>query len=378
MSKDLSVKIVAAYKAAELVRAGFPCIVITSYSKYDWMNEYSNACLVKFADTEIKNHPDAVKTSHVRDIAAFLEKSKSNEMVVACDEGVSRSSATAAAILSLCGCDDDWIWKSAEYRPNVLVYKTVLEYYMPFIPAVDKLKATQFRSPEAYRYYRKHGVDPTLPDYERIIERNVGGKDIQYGFAYGNDKSRVLFIKTGGGGDIYGADNKYLKAASFIREQQDITVVVSSNPYDGSDALADAEEVIRRYFAETGIQEEQEEEVFYFGYSDGARLAADYGLKHDIFTSYLMYNLPVGAEETEEMIEKLTEIGRKHLLILVFGEEDESYKASEDSLRSVATSLEMHILKGAEHSLTAVQAMVLPELFFRIDALKENGIDEIR
>ena len=374
MSREITVTITAVYAAAEKVRAGQPCIIITSDSKHDWMMQYSNVCVVKFADTEVKNHINAIQPGHVRDIASFLEGINSSELIVACDAGQSRSSAAAAAILCLYGCDDGWIWESEKYRPNVLVYKTILEYYEPLVRVDSKLRS--IRVPDAYRYYRKYGEEPILSDYEHIIERNAGNQTIQYGFAYGSRKSHVMFIKTGGGGDIYGADNKYLRAASYIRAQHDMTVIVSSNPYDGSDALADAEDVIKEYIGEKGFSE-KEAKIYYFGYSDGARLASDYGMQHGIFTDFLMYNLPIEPDETDEMTARLVEIDREKTLILAFGEEDESYKAAEGSLRSAKSPLELHVVKGAEHTISEDQLLVLPELFFSRAALKENGIEEM-
>ena len=81
--------------------------------------------------------------------------------------------------------------------------------------------------------------------------------------------------------------------------------------------------------------------------------------------------------ETEGLIERLQEIDRRQTLILAFGEEDESYKIAGYELKNGFSEMEMHILKGAEHSLTTAQAMVLPELFFDRNALKKNGVTEV-
>lgn len=47
-------------------------------------------------------------------------------LIVHCTEGVSRSAAVAAAVLEGMGGDAGWIWQSGDYRPNPLVYRTVL------------------------------------------------------------------------------------------------------------------------------------------------------------------------------------------------------------------------------------------------------------
>ncbi len=46
-------------------------------------------------------------------------------LIVHCTEGVSRSAAVAAGILTGLGYDDGDIWHDRRYRPNPLVYRTV-------------------------------------------------------------------------------------------------------------------------------------------------------------------------------------------------------------------------------------------------------------
>lgn len=46
-------------------------------------------------------------------------------LIVHCTEGVSRSSAVAAAVAEALGGDASWIWRDPQYRPNPLVYALV-------------------------------------------------------------------------------------------------------------------------------------------------------------------------------------------------------------------------------------------------------------
>ena len=51
------------------------------------------------------------------------------ELYVCCDSGVSRSSAIAAAILRKYKQNEDVIWKNYNYKPNLLVYKTLCDEF---------------------------------------------------------------------------------------------------------------------------------------------------------------------------------------------------------------------------------------------------------
>ena len=50
-------------------------------------------------------------------------------IICQCDGGVSRSSATAAALSKIINDDDSWVFKSPQYVPNMLVYRTILNVW---------------------------------------------------------------------------------------------------------------------------------------------------------------------------------------------------------------------------------------------------------
>ncbi|MBU2551124.1 MAG: hypothetical protein KKB20_22120 [Proteobacteria bacterium] len=66
-----------------------------------------------------------------RRVLDFVErhKDRAGTVVCQCDAGVSRSSATAAALSRIYRGDDDWVFQSPRYMPNRLVYRTILEAY---------------------------------------------------------------------------------------------------------------------------------------------------------------------------------------------------------------------------------------------------------
>jgi predicted protein tyrosine phosphatase len=64
---------------------------------------------------------------HARELVKFVaDYAPHAELFVAhCDAGISRSSATCAAVARLLGQDDEWFF--THKRPNTLVYRTILK-----------------------------------------------------------------------------------------------------------------------------------------------------------------------------------------------------------------------------------------------------------
>ena len=102
--------------------------------KRDCVNRYPTPRVIRLC------FDDAVETSFwqnlitseqavaIRDFVLFYMDSV-ELLIVHCTEGVSRSSAVAAAILDGLNMDSGWIWNSVIYRPNPLVYKLVLNAF---------------------------------------------------------------------------------------------------------------------------------------------------------------------------------------------------------------------------------------------------------
>lgn len=64
-----------------------------------------------------------------RIVDMVLAHPQAERFVVHCDAGISRSSATAAAIMKGLTGDDSKIFKNPRYYPNRLVYRTILEVW---------------------------------------------------------------------------------------------------------------------------------------------------------------------------------------------------------------------------------------------------------
>lgn len=132
-------------------------IIISSGDRYDTLSVRENVCVLHFADTEIATMPDAFSTSDIRIIMAFLDtcNNSDSDVFISCDEGRSRSPAVAAGLLRCSDQNDDYIWKSREYRPNVYVYSLMLRSCCSGEDIEEELNMLKSVTAEDYRTYRR-------------------------------------------------------------------------------------------------------------------------------------------------------------------------------------------------------------------------------
>ena len=76
---------------------------------------------------------DLMTEEDARRIARFLSRHPSDDVIVHCDAGLSRSAGVAAAIMKHFNGDDSPIFDSGKYYPNMWCYRITLE-------ALEKMK----------------------------------------------------------------------------------------------------------------------------------------------------------------------------------------------------------------------------------------------
>lgn len=153
-------------------------------------------------------------------------------------------------------------------------------------------------------------------DFDNIFSNRYNEQLIDYGIIYGTGKS-VFLIKTGQNRSIYGYNNKYLKMAKHINLQYGCTVVVSSNPYDCTDSLGQALEVIKQ-------EVNQDVNVYYTDVSNGAILGARFGHLHSEIKRMLLINGPlmINWPQTKKGLEKF----EGESVTMVYGSLNPSYE----------------------------------------------------
>lgn len=91
------------------------------------------AIFVKFADTESPESEYPGLTLYQGSLlASFIEVyvPQVEAFLINCDAGVSRSAAVAAAILQYTSGDDSFVFGNSRYRPNMYVYRTLVNELM--------------------------------------------------------------------------------------------------------------------------------------------------------------------------------------------------------------------------------------------------------
>ncbi|HPW94000.1 MAG TPA: hypothetical protein PLT31_02315, partial [Fibrobacteraceae bacterium] len=106
-------------------------------------------------------------------------------------------------------------------------------------------------------------------DFNKTISISIEDKYVDYGFVFGSDPKKVLFIKAGLDGSMKGYQNKYLDLAYEVNQKYGITVICSSNPI--------VRLLLKYNPIEQGLNvldEElgniKEKDIYYMGFSKGA------------------------------------------------------------------------------------------------------------
>lgn len=86
-----------------------------------------NCLVMGFADLTDEARPDTFHRDHAAFVARYLSKLPPTvtELYLCCDRGESRAPAMLAALLLAQGRSDRAVWRTPEYHPNPLVFRTL-------------------------------------------------------------------------------------------------------------------------------------------------------------------------------------------------------------------------------------------------------------
>lgn len=150
--------------------------------------------------------------------------------------------------------------------------------------------------------------------FDCIASTNTG---IDFGVKAGNKK--IVFIKAGLGGNLFGYDDKYLKIAHRLNERYGCSIISASNPHDGKLHVASDKAIIEAYVKENGIESP---ELYFFGHSNGGikglQLATEL-----TFRKMLLVNMPlmIDFHKTKKYLSIIPDTK----ITFVYGELDPSY-----------------------------------------------------
>ena len=110
-------------------------LIIASTSYLNRYSEYASDrfLLLNYDDITNPKRLYSFKPGHAREIQRFVKNALGDNpgtehIIVACDGGVSRSAALAAALMLWLGQDDETaVWANPDYMPNQLVFGVLCE-----------------------------------------------------------------------------------------------------------------------------------------------------------------------------------------------------------------------------------------------------------
>ena len=179
-------------------------------------------------------------------------------------------------------------------------------------------------------------------DFEVIIGKQDASLHI--GAVIGTDK--VLFIKTGQGGSIYGYENKYLELAQKINSRFGCTVIVSSTTADTKHAYDNDMRAITQVLGDIPC------EVFYMGISKGGLIGCWYGVDNPKIKRILTINAPLMINFHNRTLPAIKELAFDKLT-MVYGSLDPSYRFVGFADRYT----NVRIIEGADHQLRGFTSM---------------------
>ena len=115
-----------------------------------------------------------------------------------------------------------------------------------------------------------------------------GENQVDYGFVFAGDRQKILLIKAGQCGSIYGYRNKYLKLACEMRDLYGFSVVCASTPSSDINQMVQFADVVKSEF-EIGRQTR----IYFMGMSMGASIGCIGRTLFPEISRFLLVNPPL-------------------------------------------------------------------------------------
>ena len=170
--------------------------------------------------------------------------------------------------------------------------------------------------------------------------------EIDYAFVHGDH--RIVFIKTGLGGDCFGNADQYLHMAHMLHRKQGCSVIVAANPNDGKRHVPADRQVIEQYMAQREISTPA---LYLFGNSNGC--IKGLALATEIpFVRMVLVNMPlmIDFHKTKRCISAIMQTE----IIAVYGDRDPSAPYI-PFLDGRFENLQVRTIAGADHNFSGMQ-----------------------
>ena len=187
--------------------------------------------------------------------------------------------------------------------------------------------------------------------FDLIKSLGDGDNQIDYGFVFGGDRQKILLIKAGQDGSIYGYRNKYLKLACEMRELYGFSVVCASTPSSDINQMAQLAEVVKSEF-EIGGQTK----IYFMGISMGASIGCIGRTLFPEISRFLLVNPPLMINTTRMCRSAKTFDG--DMMIFVFGSLDPSTHLAGLLKLHERENMRVVIVPGQDHHFSRNESSV--------------------
>ena len=204
--------------------------------------------------------------------------------------------------------------------------------------------------------------------FDLIKSLGDGDNQIDYGFVFGGDRQKILLIKAGQDGSIYGYRNKYLKLACEMRELYGFSVVCASTPSSDISQMEQFAEVVKSEF-EIGGQTR----IYFMGMSMGASIGC---IGRSLFleiSRFLLVNPPRMINTTR--ICRSAKAFEGDMMTFVFGSLDPSTHLAGLLKLHESENMRVVIVPGQDHhfSRNEFRLLELMKLLDSEDKLKQGA-----
>lgn len=178
--------------------------------------------------------------------------------------------------------------------------------------------------------------------YDHVFDYQINNKKVNIGVLNGNNT--IVLVIPGQNTDIYGYEERYLKLSTKMNKDYGVSVIISSNPFKMDDPIEELMFFINKY-----AEKFDDYKLYYFGFSKGANIGAQFATLEDKFKRLVLVNGPlmINYHKTKDGINRFN--GEK--MTFVYGELDPSFKYSELITLEPKDNIKLLTLKNMDHNV---------------------------
>lgn len=201
--------------------------------------------------------------------------------------------------------------------------------------------------------------------FDLIKSLGDGENQVDYGFIFGGNRQKILLIKAGQDGSIYGYRNKYLKLACEMRDLYGFSVVCASTPSSDIIQMIQFAKVVKSEFEISG-----QTQIYFMGMSMGASIGCIGRALFPEISRFLLVNPPLMINTTR--ICRSAKAFDGDMMIFVFGSLDPSTHLAGLLKLHEHENMRVVIVPGQDHhfSRNDFQLMELMKLLDSKDSSK--------